>query len=60
MVDGLHFNVRGAQFVADILAKYLDPLVANRPIMFPLAAETKRDDPEEELTKWLPPPNNPN
>ncbi|XP_022655372.1 isoamyl acetate-hydrolyzing esterase 1 homolog [Varroa destructor] len=54
MEDGLHFNVRGAKFVADVLIKHLDRLVANLPIIFPLSENSKRDNPKEELMNWMP------
>ncbi|OQR76177.1 isoamyl acetate-hydrolyzing esterase 1-like [Tropilaelaps mercedesae] len=55
MVDGLHFNVSGAYFVAEILTKILDPLVAHLPTVFPLSVDVNRANPEEELTNWTPP-----
>jgi len=52
MLDGLHFNTKGASFIADLFATELDDKLSKHPCIFPDNDEANHADPKMEIETW--------
>ncbi|XP_003743842.1 isoamyl acetate-hydrolyzing esterase 1 homolog [Galendromus occidentalis] len=54
MLDGLHFNVDGAKFIASLLASVLDPIIESLPCIFPDKEQIDFSNVRSQIQQWIP------